>query len=276
MAGNAEGTTSSPEYETDELVARVEANADELVELLDLLIATKRLGDDLAPELKTATTESRESLEELRLALERRETLVLLEAVGDNAETLTELLELLDATRSLADDLAPEVRTVVADARKPLEELRVAFEGQETLALLQRLGENTDTFVRLLDLLEATEGLMTDLTPELRAAATESRSSIERLRLVTTGLADARRESGMEPYELGQNLGNVLSLAERLGDPALVESVDAGLSAFTDDRSTEPAGIRGLIRSLRDDDVRRGLATLVECLRRMGAARKGD
>ncbi|WP_083862063.1 DUF1641 domain-containing protein [Halogeometricum pallidum] len=260
----------------DELVARVEANADELVELLDLLVATKQLGADLAPELKTATAESRESLEELRLALEREETLVLLQTVGENVETLTELLELLDATKDLADDLVPEVKTVAADARKPLEELRVAFEGQEPLVLLQKLGENTDTFIELLDLLEATEGLVTELIPELKAAAAGSRSSFEQLRIVVAGFADARGDRELEPYEMGQNLGNMLSLAERLGDPKLINSVDAGLTAFTDERTSEPTGIRGLLGALRDDDVRQGLGTLVEFLRRMGKAQKQE
>ncbi|ELZ28652.1 hypothetical protein C474_14189 [Halogeometricum pallidum JCM 14848] len=276
MASNVEGTTAPPESEMDELVARVEANADELVELLDLLVATKQLGADLAPELKTATAESRESLEELRLALEREETLVLLQTVGENVETLTELLELLDATKDLADDLVPEVKTVAADARKPLEELRVAFEGQEPLVLLQKLGENTDTFIELLDLLEATEGLVTELIPELKAAAAGSRSSFEQLRIVVAGFADARGDRELEPYEMGQNLGNMLSLAERLGDPKLINSVDAGLTAFTDERTSEPTGIRGLLGALRDDDVRQGLGTLVEFLRRMGKAQKQE
>jgi uncharacterized protein YjgD (DUF1641 family) len=276
MASNVEGTAAPPESEMNELVARVEANADELVELLDLLLATKQLGDDLAPEIKAATAESRDSLEELRLALEREETLVLLQTVGKNAETLAELLELLDATKSLADDLAPEVKTVAADAREPLEELRVAFEGQEPLVLLQKVGENTDTFIELLDLMEATEGLVTDLTPELKAAAADSRSSFEQLRMVAAGFSDARGDRDLEPYEMGQNLGNMLSLAERLGDPKLITSVDAGLSAFTDEQSTSRTGIWGLLTALRDDDVRQGLGTLVEFLRRMGRAQKND
>lgn len=272
MASEVEGTTTPPETEMDELVARVEANAGDLAELLDLLIATKQLGGDMAPELKTATAESRESLEELRLALEREETLVLLQAIGENAETLTELLELLDATKSLADDLAPEVKLVATEAREPLEELRLAFEGQETLVLLQKIGENTETFIELLDLLEATEGLLTDLTPELKAAAAQSRSSFEQLRLVAAGFGDAHADADVDPYQIGQNLGNMLSLAERLGDPAVVNSLDAGLTAFTDETTSESVGVVGLAKAMRDDDVQRGLGQLVEMLRRIGQA----
>ncbi|MEM4781074.1 MAG: DUF1641 domain-containing protein [Halalkalicoccus sp.] len=275
MSSDVEGATPpSGRTNVDELTERVEANADDLAELLDLLIVTKHLGEDLAPELKTATAESRESLEELRLALEREETLILVRKIGENAETFIELLDMLEATKSLADDLAPELKTAAAEARGPLEDVRLAFENQDTLLLLQKLGENTGTFIELLDLLEATEGLVSDLMPELKVAAGESRSSFEQLRLVAAGFESTRGDEEIDPYELGQNLGNMLWLGNRLGDPQLIEPVDAGLSAFTDEQQPPKMGLRGLIRALRDDDVRRAIGTLIEFLRRMGTAQR--
>lgn len=275
MSSNVEGA-SAPSDRTDvnELTARVEANADDLAELLDLLIVTKHLGEDLAPELKCATADSRGSLEELRLALEREETLVLIQKVGENAETFIELFDMLEATKSLADDLAPELKTAAAEARGPLEEVRLAFENQETLLLFQKLGQNTETFIELLDLLEATEGLLSDLTPELKAATGESRSAFEQLRLVAAGFESTHNPEEIDPYELGQNLGNMLWLGNRLGDPAVTESIDAGLSAFTDESASRKIGPLGLINALRDENVRRALGTLVEFLRRMGVAQR--
>lgn len=138
------------------------------------------------------------------------------------------------------------------------------------------IGENTDTFIELLDLLEATEGLVSDLLPEMKAAAAESRGSFEQLRMIAAGFADAHGDREIDPYQMGQNLGNMFSLAERLGDPALTNSLDAGLSAFTDDQPAKRTGIRGLINSFRDEDVRQGLGTLVEFLRRMGQSQNSD
>ena len=274
MSSEIEQTSASTEGEgLDELVTRIEANSDELIELLDLLLATKYLGDDLTPELKAVATEERESIEELRATLEDQDTLLLAEKIGDNVDTFIELIDVLEATKDLADDLGPELKLVATDAREPLEELRVAFEGQDTLLLLQKIGENTDTFVELLDLMEATQELLEDLTPELKAAATESRGSFEQLRLVAAGFADSRSsETDIDPYKIGQHLGNMFWLTERLGNPQFIGSVDAGLTAFTDETASKKLGPLGMVRALRDDDVQRALGQLVEFLRRMGAS----
>jgi uncharacterized protein YjgD (DUF1641 family) len=259
--------------ETEELLATVEANADELRELIELVVVTKRLGDELTPEVRDAANEAREPMADVRLALEREETLRLVETVGNNAEDLAELVELASATRGLAEELVPELREAATDARGPMAELRLALEREETVTLVRKLGENTDTFVELLDVLEATHGLIEEMGPEVREAATEARDPIADLRLMIAGFGDAR-EFDLEPYELGQRLGRALSLGATVGDPRLVETVDAGLGAFTEDEEPDRMGLFGLLRALRDDDVRAGLGQLVEAIRRMGTEAK--
>ena len=256
--------------ETRALVGTVEANADELRELLELLVVTKRLGEDVTPEMQEAVADARKPLADLRLALEREETLELLEAVGHNAEDLAELVEFASATKELAEDLAPELREAATDAREPMAQLRIALEREETLVLVRKLGENTDTFIELLDVLDASHGLLEDLVPELREAATETRDPIADLRMAVAGFADARAEADLEPYELGQRLGHALSLGATVGDPRVVETVDAGLSAFTAEEPPKKLGLLGLLGALRDDDVRAGIGRLVEAIRQIG------
>jgi uncharacterized protein YjgD (DUF1641 family) len=274
MSDTQEPGEGSLDSETQELIDTVEANADELRELVELLVVTKRLGEELTPEVRDAANEAREPMADLRLALEREETLRLVRTVGDNAEDLAELVELASATRGLAEELAPELREAATEARGPMAELRLALEREETLTLVRKLGENTDTFVELLDVLEATHGLVEEMVPELREAATESRDPIADLRLVVAGFVDAQEEADLEPYELGQSLGYALSLGATVGDPQVVETVDAGLGAFTEDEDPDRVGLFGLLRALRDDDVRAGLGQLVEAIRRMGAEAK--
>jgi uncharacterized protein YjgD (DUF1641 family) len=274
MSDTQEPGEGSLDSETQELIDTVEANADELRELVELVVVTKRLGEELTPEVRDAANEAREPMADLRLALEREETLRLVRTVGDNAEDLAELVELASATRGLAEELAPELREAATEARGPMAELRLALEREETLTLVRKLGENTDTFVELLDVLEATHGLVEEMVPELREAATESRDPIADLRLVVAGFVDAQEEADLEPYELGQSLGYALSLGATVGDPQVVETVDAGLGAFTEDEDPDRVGLFGLLRALRDDDVRAGLGQLVEAIRRMGAEAK--
>lgn len=274
MSGSVTRDDIPQDADLNELVARVEAHEDELVDLLDLLVATKHLSEELSPELEETSIEYREAIDELRVAFEHEETVALVRTVGENADNLAELIELVTAITDLAEDLAPEVQAAAVETRKPIDDIRVAFEDQEPLVLLQKLGENTNTFIELLDLLEASEELLVDLTPELQAAALSSRESFDHLRLLGTGFADGYDELEADPYQLGQNLARTLVLADRLGDPELVDAVDSGLSAFTDDQTPPKRGLWGTLKALRDENVQRGIGTLIEFLKRMGESRQ--
>ncbi|MFB6161474.1 MAG: DUF1641 domain-containing protein [Haloferacaceae archaeon] len=253
-----------------ELAATLDENADELRELLALLTALRGTAEDLAPELRTAVRENREPLREVRMAVEREETLVLLEQLGEHAEELTELLALLEATEGLVEDLGPELRRAVRENRDVLRRLRTAVESEETLVLVERVGENADALAEMLDLLDAVRGLAEDLAPELGDAADDVRPTIRQLRLVTAGFADATEDADVEPYELGRSLGRLLGFTHRLGDPELLETLDEGIDAFTEEPPQE-VGILGLIGALRERNVRRGMGRVVEFLRRLGA-----
>lgn len=256
----------------DELKARLDAHEDELVDLLDLLVATKRLSEELAPDLQEANLEYRATIDELRVAFQREETVELLLAVGDNAEELTDLLEFVEAAGDLAEELAPELQSLALESREPIDQLREALEDQEPLLLLRRLAEHTNTFIELLDLLEATEGVLADLLPELQEVALESREALDQLRLFRAGMADGAGRDEFDPYRTGRRFSRLLGLVERAGEPELVAALDAGLTAFTDDQPAPKRGFWGTVRAFWDSDVQQGVGTVIECLRRIGAA----
>ena len=285
----------------DRLQARLEANADDLAELLDLLVAVQGLSEDVAPELRTAAAEHREPLAELRGSLEREEMLVLAERVGENAAELAELLELLSVARDLAADLTPELRTVAVEQRGELESLRLAFEREETLTLLRRLGHNTDTFLDLLAVLEVTSETLADLTPAGATEAAALGADIERLaaafdreatvataeRLgenmetlhglvaLLEGFGESTGRTTAEYRELGRRLGRAAETADRVADPAVLETVEAGAGAVAGG-SERRVGLFGLLSALRNDDVQRTLGTVVEAAERVGATRRPD
>ena len=259
--------------ETARLLEHVDENAEDLADLLEILTVVQGLSRDLAPELREAVDENRDDLRELRVALEREETIVLLTELGHRSETLLELREALEVAEAVLEDLTPEIRRATRENRDALRRLRTAVENEELLVLVERLGENAGDLAELLELVGVTRGLVEDLVPEVRAATGEHRSSIRELRLLVSGMADAYEENGPpDSYELGRSLGNMTCFADRLGDPRLLYTVDAGMSAFTDDSPPEDVSLRGLVGRLRDGDVRRGLATLLEALARMGRA----
>jgi len=267
-SGAAEAALS--DEEVAELAATLNENADELQELLELLSALQETAADLAPEMRTAVRENREPLRDIRMAFEREETVVLLQELGEHSEDLTELLGLLDAAEGLASDLTPELRRAVRENRDVLRRLRMAVESEDIVVLVERLGENADTLAETLDLLDATKGLAEDLVPELQDASGDMRPMIRQSRLVAAGVVDATSAHDIEPYQLGQNLGNVMWFTQQVGDPQVLKTLDAGLGAFAEEEPKE-MGILGLLGALRDRNVRRGIGRIIEFLRRVGA-----
>jgi uncharacterized protein YjgD (DUF1641 family) len=253
-----------------ELARAIEENDEELAELLRMLATTEELAESLAPELREAARENREPIRELRLAFEREETLVLLRKVGEEADTLVELLDVLAAAKDLSDDLVPELRVAIQENREVIERLRFALESEEALVLLERLGDNADTLAELLELLDAAHATAMDLVPELRHAAQDNRNVIRDFRMAAAGFADAHAENEVEMYELGRNAGNMIALVQTLGDPKVTEALDATVDGLAQE-DPKPVGFFGLIGALFDADVRRALGRLVNAARGLGS-----
>jgi len=256
-----------------ELASAIDENEAELAELLQLLGTAEELAADLAPELRETVQENREPIRDLRVALEREEALVLFQRVGREADTLVELLDVLAASKDLADDLVPELRAAIQENRETVERLRMAAEREETLVLLERLGENADTLAELLDLLDAAHDLAMDLAPELRHVAQDNRNVIRDLRMAAAGFADANADNDVDMYELGRNANNMVALVQTLGDPQVTDAIDATMGGLAED-DPEPIGLFGLLRALFDADVRRALGRLVAAARGLGSVQE--
>jgi len=273
MASDQSESAAQPQADledAEELRRLLDENAEQLSELLATLEAVQGLSADLAPELRRAVHENRDDLRDLRMALEREETLIVLQRLGHQSETLVALLDQLEVAEGIASDLAPEIRRAVAENRDVIRNLRSALENEDLVVLLERLGENADDLAELLELVEVAKGLAEDLAPEMQAVATAERSTIRDLRQITAGMADAYDDTEVEPYTFGRNLGNAMTFAQKVGDPATMDTLDAGLSALTEEEPPERVGLFGLFGALRDDDVQRGLGRLVEAIRRIG------
>jgi uncharacterized protein YjgD (DUF1641 family) len=297
-----EADSFATDADVDDLAARVDAQADDLIALLDLLAVVRGLSEDLVPELRTAAAENREPLADLRTSLENEETRRLVERVGDNADSLADLLDLVVVAQDLSADLVPELRTVAAENRGEIARLRVAFEREETLVLLRQIGHNTDMFLDLLSTLEVASDALADVAPEDEAAAAAAREDVRRLAsafdraesvdalvalgenmatvrgllALVEGFGDAADRSTEEYYQLGTQLGQATDLAEQASDPRVVETLDAGASAFTDETTDRRVGLFGLVSALRNDDVQRTLGTLVEAAERVGRTRNAS
>jgi len=143
-------------FERDEtltLLKKVGDNIPTFVELLNVMEAVKGLMTDAAPAIGKITKETHETVKELREKFERDETLTLLKKVGDNIPTFVELLNVMEAVKGLMIDVSPAIGKISKEVTPTINMLRESFEKDEALQLLQKTGENINTFNKLLDFL---------------------------------------------------------------------------------------------------------------------------
>lgn len=262
-------------------------------------LAATELADDGTVELSGAVSEHGHDLVAAVERIAVMQQTGTLDRLTEIADSLADLIELAGVASDLSAELAPEFRTVVAGNRRELAELRMAFEREETLTLVKRLGDNTDTFLDLLATLDVASEAIAEVSPSDDAAVAATQADTRRLAeafdrdqtvdalvglgenmdtlvgltALLEGFGDAAGRTQAEYYELGAQLGNALDTAERASDPAVLSVVEAGADAVAADSGRTVCAL-GLLSALRDDDVKRSLGTLVDVAERVGRERR--
>ncbi|MCL0083104.1 DUF1641 domain-containing protein [Thermodesulfovibrionales bacterium] len=143
-------------YERDEtldLIKKVGDNIPTFVTMLGLMENAKGLLEDLTPTIEKISKDTMPTIGELRERYERDETLELIKKVGDNIPTFVAMLGLMENAKELLEDLAPTMEKILKDVNPTVNMLRESFEKDELLEVLQKTGENIDTFNKLLGFL---------------------------------------------------------------------------------------------------------------------------
>ncbi len=137
-------------------------------EIVYTIDATKDLLKELIPQLKKLVEELNPTLNALRQNLDKHETLLLIQKLTENTETFLKLINTLEATQHLIEELTPGLKALTEELNPTLNALRQNLDKDETVLLLQKLTENTDTFLKLINALEATRQLTEELLPNLK------------------------------------------------------------------------------------------------------------
>ena len=204
-----------------------------------------------------------------------------LERTCDRIERLeSRLMPLLE----LKDDLQPVINEAFRNLIVELDELDGHFRAEDALELLKRLLRDTRRLTAMLERLEQFDDLIMDLTPLVNEAAKAAivelgeleRQGVFRLVAALRGVAERFNESYPPERvdELGERLIGLLQLTESIGSPRSRRLLEAAAGGIGDAPRQSPS-VLGLVRLARDEDTRRGLATLLEVCRRLGHAAGG-
>jgi len=201
----------------------------------------------------------------------------LLEQAENNRRRLQSLDDLLA-------DLSPVVKDMYCAAEEQLEEMQQFVQLEDVLALAKRLARNTRNFNELLDYLESAQDFVRDaapLTTEMMTEATDALSQLE-----SKGYFGFMRQgayvvdqvvtsfSEEDVKQLGDNVVLILNTVKALTQPEVMNLINGLTQGFHAADAEAEAGqldtsLFGLVKQMRDPEVRRGLAITLETLRRV-------
>lgn len=184
----------------------------------------------------------------------------------------------------LLDDLQPVAKDMYAAAEEQLAEVQQFVQLDDMLALVKRLARNTRNLNTLLDTLESGLDFVQDaapLTKEVMTAATAQLGELERkgyfgfLRQGGYVLDQVVTSFGEEDVkQLGDNVVLILNTVKSLTQPEMMNLVNGLTAGFHAAEAEAEAGeldtsLLGLLRQMRDPEVRRGLAVTLATLKKV-------
>ncbi|MDI6751589.1 MAG: DUF1641 domain-containing protein [bacterium] len=190
------------------------------------------------------------------------------------AVQINEIYDRLNTIESLIADLAPALEKITRETQPVAKELRERFERDETLTLIKKIGENIPTFVKLLDIMATTKGLVSDLYPAIEKISKEIAPSIKMLRE-----SFEKDETLQLIQKTGENMGifnKLLNFLAGFDTPemdtlfgketqSMIKGIERCTAKAMQQLAKEPLkhGFRQLISAIRDPEVQKGLLFLL-------------
>ena len=207
-------------------------------------------------------------------------------ALGEQVQFLTE--KAYDDRRrqrefdEFKEDVTPVVSDMYAMTVEQLEEIQAYVQLEDVLALAKRVARNTRTFNEMLGQVESMYDLWKDLTPlskEMVDGLTMQLSVMEQKgyfgfakqgayvmdQIVTSFSEDDVRQ-------LGDNVVLILNTVKALTQPEmmnLINNLTQGFQEVEGQPDELPTSMFGLLREMRDPEVRRGLAITMAMLKKI-------
>jgi uncharacterized protein YjgD (DUF1641 family) len=230
------------------------------------LETTLDLMEQLLPKLKELTEEVAPTVNSMRAKLDRDEIILLLEKVVGNIDTFLRMLEMLEVTKELTNQMTPMISRLSEEIMPAINRIRVNIDREETLILVEKLTENIEPAVRLMDLTQKyrQDGTL-DAFIELL-----SRPAMGNMIHTFASLSDEEIEG------VAKSAIVMTNLLTKLSQPKVVCMLDSALEAIiaTNLDSPRAVGTFGLISATRDEDVKKTTGILVDFLKNFSRCAK--
>ncbi|MCB9140234.1 MAG: DUF1641 domain-containing protein [Caldilineaceae bacterium] len=177
-------------------------------------------------------------------------------------------------------DVSPVITDMYAMTVEQLEEIQAYVQLEDVLALMKRFARNTRTFNDMLDQVESMYDLWKDVSPLSREMVDEA--VIQLSMLEQKGYFGFAKEgayvldqvvtsfSQEDVRLLGDNVVTILNTVKSLTQPevmSLIDNLTTGFQQAEENADELPTSMFGLLREMRDPEVRRGLAITLSMLK---------
>ncbi len=238
-------------YERDEtvdLIKKVGDNIPTFLQIFEMMKVVKGMMADLMPAVGKIADDAGPVIKDMRERFEREETLALLRKVGDNIPLFVQLFDMLKIAQGAFEDLGPAVGKIAHDVGPAINMLRDKYERDETLELLEKLGDDIPVLTILLELLgkEEVSGML---------------NKVGGLLPVADRLVDV-----MNDLNKVGTINTALKMLAYKDVSYLIGGVDKCLVNAMADLKANPVkpGIKNLISAVMDPEVQKGLLILTK------------
>jgi TusE/DsrC/DsvC family sulfur relay protein len=151
---------------------------------------------------------------------------------------------------------------------------------KEFTTITERLDTVLEQLAYLTERQRQQEELFAELTPIAKAAlgtATEQLDVIDKQGYFAFGkelvVVAKKIVDGFSPtdvHELGDAVVQILQAVRAMTQPAVLAAATEATSVMDEAANVKPLGMFGMVRATHDDDVQKGMAIMIEVLRRIG------
>ncbi|MDF1500724.1 MAG: DUF1641 domain-containing protein [Anaerolineales bacterium] len=181
----------------------------------------------------------------------------------------------------LKNDLIPIVNHMVSLSIEELAEIGTEFQLEDLLFLLKRVLRNTEAFLRLMDMLEASMGLSDEINllgAQVFSNLVETADRLERegyFAFIREGWGIFERIVAefdeQDVRALGDNIVTILTTVRNMTQPEVLALANNAVTAIHPTDQAEDISTLQLLRSLSDPQVRRGMARLLNIVKTLAS-----
>ncbi|KJU82917.1 protein containing DUF1641 [Candidatus Magnetobacterium bavaricum] len=201
-------------FEREETLQLIKAVGDNIPTFLEAIKAMEGFTGffkDIHPAAEKITKELGPTINSLRYAFEREETLQLIQKTGENIPTFLEMIKTMEFLVGMFKDVYPAAEKITKELGPTINSLRYAFEREETLQLIQKTGENIPTFLEMIKTMEFLVGMFKDVYPAAEKITKELGPTINSLRY-----AFEREETLQLIQKTGENIPTFLEMIKTM------------------------------------------------------------